>query len=630
MNIALKLYRIGFTALFTLVFGVNQPLSAVELLHQEEIPLEFVLDEIQNLPPKVTSQKTPQVDNVHVAHTCPRTKKKRCYDYVIVGLGTSGAVLARCLSNPVDGKFKNSVFVIEAGSNYSTDPAVLAPVQLGDTFDTKYTNSAAVRSTAVNQVLEISYGQLCGGSSGHNGFVATRGSPQRYDQWAVASGDTRWTYNNLLPFMRALEDYTPNGTTADLTQRGDSGPLSILQTQTPPPVNDPFTQAMLTVFNPIGTPVPYVADLNAGVSTGISRTQSTLKLPPTIVRAFSMDFLPTSIMTPDGHGVAGRKLEVELQAKATRVLFKQGTTQAIGMEYVHQNNPEEVLQVYARKKVILCAGPMSCAILQHSGIGPINVLNDALISPILVNNPNVGNGFINQPRTVALMLLPQGVTGQVLQANVSGYPYFTSNASDLTTANLQISAVPASNFPRNPLAVVSPLTPALTDPRYRAFFIIQSQPGSKGSILVRDDDPLNWPTVNFNFFANGGPSVQGTDANAMVSGYKLVRDIATQLGATMVFPPAAHFTAGNADQLLFDDAKAAFSNLHHYTGACNMGLSINDPLYPGVVDGRLHVFGTTNLMVVDNSVVPVPTASHPQLEAYVIGMQGANILGAQL
>jgi choline dehydrogenase-like flavoprotein len=160
-------------------------------------------------------------------------------DYVIVGLGTAGAVLARFLSDQIDGEFKNSVVVIEAGSNFTTggDPADRARVAQGapsgDTTiasDPKFSSYQLMGTgEAAPGSLAYTGGRLWGGGSSHNDMQSVRSTPNVYDDWATLSGNAQWSYSNLLPFMKFMEGYLPNGTTPDLAQRGLTGALSIAQ-----------------------------------------------------------------------------------------------------------------------------------------------------------------------------------------------------------------------------------------------------------------------------------------------------------------------------------------------------------------------------------------------------------------
>lgn len=203
---------------------------------------------------------------------CPRGEA----DYVIVGLGTAGSVLARELSNPTKGgNFKNSVLVLEVGQNRSNDPVIAqGPAFLFNNiddlaFNSKYAITKVAADSSIPPLLSnqlFSSGRLWFGTSAHNFMFAARGSSDRWDDLAAAVGDSQWSYNNLLPFMNALETY--HGTTTTPADRGFNGPLQISQASPIPKTPIPFQ--WLSHLSQ-GLPLPRISTCLPGIPPSLFR-----------------------------------------------------------------------------------------------------------------------------------------------------------------------------------------------------------------------------------------------------------------------------------------------------------------------------------------------------------------------
>ncbi len=526
--------------------------------------------------------------------------KSACADYIIVGLGTAGTVLARYLSDNIN----NKVLVLEAGKNYSHDPVILnANNPFAPSFSAKYTRDIVVHDPTIPALLDFSNGRTWGGSSAIYWLFMQRGSADRYNDWAVISGNPRWTYNNLLPFMKFLEKFVPDDTIPNLKQRGVHGPIVI--TQEPPVNNLPLAQATSRV-----TGAPLVPD-NNDVSLGVSANQLYLKrVNDRSIRSFASNaFLPPSVVSPTGKGVGNRQLTIISSATVTKILFK--GNKAIGVEYILDNNKEQIRRAFAKKKVIVCAGAVSPALLQLSGIGDAMLLQRQGIN-VLVNNPNVGRSLQVHYGAKAVIkgALPQGFTAFINLNRIGKIRKY------------QLLVLPGSFFVDPGIITSLNLTnqPIITVSAYNM------RPKSKGSILIPNNDPLTFPLVNYNLYSDGGLNDPGSDASEIVRVFKIIKHIADNAGLELAYPPVNHYPPIGSDQQLFEDAKASVVVTDHFTATCKMGTSITN----GVVDGNLHVFGVENLMVADNSIAPVPATGNTGWQAYVIGIIAAHILGFQL
>lgn len=276
----------------------------------------------------------------------------RQYDYIIVGNGSAGAILARKLSDD----FKKSVLVLEVGIDHNDDPIVLDPnvftsddvLNLLTSNPTYAVNYPVV--TGPGTTINYSAGRGWGGSAMHNYLEAVRPVPSDADTWAAISNNPRWSYNNLLPYMIALESYFPDGTVADPTQRGSSGPISL--TQSPPINSDPVAQAAVAV-----TGTTFIPDCNDALDPllGFSAAQQFITPPPNSHRSFSSnEFLTRDVVSSKGKGVCPRKLRIISNAIVSRVLFKgKKKIKAVGVEYIHADKKEKVCKAYG-KQIILC------------------------------------------------------------------------------------------------------------------------------------------------------------------------------------------------------------------------------------------------------------------------------------
>lgn len=536
------------------------------------------------------------------------------YDYIIVGNGTAGSVLARKLS---DDK-KTKVLVLEASIDTSTDPLVLAAsgpnlnfVFTELTSNPKYAESYETKFTSFGAPLTfVTYneGHGWGGGSAHNYQLTYRGSPYIYDQWAVLSNNPFWSYNSLLPLMKALENYTPCMTTPNSAQRGTGGPISITQTS-PLSQTDPLAMALA---GPLAGNAGFLADYNDPTSVtttghlfvGFSAVQHFATSPSGPCSGFgvrsysSKEFLPPSIVSPNGVAQDGRLLRIESDTHVSRVLFKK--KKAVGVEFVFGTKRNHAQKAYG-KKIILCAGSInSPAILQRSGIGDPAILEPLGID-VIVANPNVGANLNNQyGLSTTVGLATAGVLG----------------TWDCTGAGAALG--PNFNYPDDNIRRVELIGNAQGPVSGVILFMLN--PNSRGTVQIVSRDQFTPPNINLNMYSDGPYTQFGTDANLMVTTLQLLLQA---VGGAAINPPASD--AGNAAALnnfLTRQSGPPIAE-SHVCSTCRMGTSIAN----GVVDGTLHVFGVKNLMVADNSAVPVIEDGNTCYTAYMMGLGAAAILG---
>ena len=532
-------------------------------------------------------------------------KKKKRYDYIIVGGGAAGCIAARKLSDD----HHVSVLLLEAGSNRLSDPVILNPNWLANAnalifnplYSINYTMEDPSGFLSSNNYSE---GRTLGGGAAHNFLLAVRGTPRIYDSWVTTSGNANWSYNgNVLPLMKNLETYTPNGTVANPAQRGSTGPISLLQNPPIVPVVGDFLSELSAVTN-----APFIADYNDPSlgDIGISAIQQFITPAPDSHRSFSgLDYL-ADVIDANGKGLHGRKLTVLTNAKALDFRIND-SMRATSVHYSCTDSGDDndplVLKASLTKHtgtLILTAGSVQTPVLlMRSGVGPAAELNAAGI-PVVVDSPNVGQNLQNQYGGSAI------VTGTVpfeAEAFLDGYPYMANDG----VRRLQAINIPLGSIFQSLLSI--------------------SDPQSVGSISVVSNDPFIDPLLSFAPFSDGSVTTPGSDAYLQVSFYKMIKAAANASGQVVIYPQADHYPApfGPApdDLLLLADAKNDLTLQAHIVGTARMGTNISN----GVVEGDLNVFGLENVKVADNSIQPLSTDGNTCYPAYIIALVLCQTLG---
>lgn len=587
------------------------------------------------------------------------------YDYVIVGLGTAGAPLARKLSDPdASGRFTKSVLVIEAGKNLSDDPEVLIPTFLQEGlnhdklyFQPKYSKTLVGFSYNFDEESAFSTyvatdGRMWGGSSAHSGLQAYRPIPDEFDEWAAITGESRWTYANLLAnVIRPMEHFSADFP-INLTERGVTGPNFI--TAEPridtPQVDPRGVYSDLAEF----LQVPLKLDTN-DMSTGdvgIGPNQNWMTPQPgpnpwnpaTAIRSHTANAYLTGIpelgipavVSDDGRGLNGRRLTIHSNAYAEKVLFNNERV-ATRVTYQHTVGGESICKVArAREKIILAAGAFyDPAILQRSGVGPADVLS-RLDIPIVFANENVGRHLKNHVGIyTGFGDFLNGTTATNIhpEAYVNGFidvlaEYGGGNEGTGDERRFQILIFTNGQFGAGaPLQMIG------------GYYLT---PKSEGQVIIQSEDPHTDPFVAFNFYGDGPispPFEPDSDMAITVAYLKQIKDFVdtnfpgTWVGAPFFIDaslfeddPPGTFDPKTADEKLaeyvYANAATKFSQTYHNSSTTRMAASAAD----GVVDGTLHVFGVQNLMVASTSVFPDITRSNTSYGARIIGLEAARII----
>ena len=529
------------------------------------------------------------------------------FDYIIVGAGSSGCVLANRLSADP----KNSVCLLEAGPR-DWNPFIHIPAGFIKTLTNPSVNwlfkSEPSWGTA-GRVIDIPRGKTLGGSSSINGMVFNRGQNLDFDVWAQ-KGNKGWSYSDLLPYFKRYENRIGE---YDKRYRGSSGELPITDLEYRDPLCEAFIQGA------IEEGIPLNKDYNGETQEGVSYVQRTTKgrFRVSAARAF---------LNP----VKNRKnLEIITNAFVTKVIVE--NKKATGIEYFRGGRSGKKINLNANKEVILSSGVVkSPHILHLSGIGPAKDLNDLGIK-VVHDLKGVGMNLRDHfaPRMTAraknvetinersrgLKLLKEigkYFLGKQSIVNLSPtlvYCFWHSNEA-IRNHDIQMTFTPASYKE----GVQSTLD---TEPGFTVA-AWQQRPESLGWIKIKSKDPFSAPEIQPNYLD------AEEDKRVVVAGLKLSRRLMHSNALSKffdyeVYPGLEH----QSDDELLQIARERGTTTYHQMGSCRMGPK-SDPT--AVVDNNLKVYGIQNLRVIDASIMPTMLSANLHSGATLIGERGSDLV----
>lgn len=557
--------------------------------------------------------------------------KNSVFDYIVIGAGTAGGIVAKKLTDDP----KTSVLVLESGINSTAQlsgASVLDAINLHS--DNKFASNLVSRLefSVLRQLLTVN-GRVIGGSSEVNEMYAVRGSKALYNEWAALTDEPQWSYDQVRSLFIQNETYT--GLTQRPKSRGRKGPIFVRQQHIP---SNGLIQTLAdAAANVLG--IKNVKDYNTGVrDCTFYKSQFIQKeVGNTITRSSTATgYLNESIVTqgdefhPDEFGVGKRKLAIFGKTTVNKILFKKkkGQMIAIGVQYVRNGISQKS---FARKGVIVSAGFFSSVILQRSGIGKSDDLLNAGIRP-LIKNPNVGYHLQTQAyaglgvEVETSQIIP--VVGADPNQPIILGAFVAENKDNLEEGRrLQILGAPAPLF--LPSSDVNRNEWGLDlnkQNNVMSFGLIDLNPRSKGTIMASHSDPEAPPSFSFNPLQ---PTTNDLDflVDQYIHMYNIIQEARSNNSGIkdVVYPPEEVFQiADEAEKRrqLGDFVRASYSNFFHYGGQCKMGKSVQD----GVVNGRLDVFGTTNLKVADLSIAPILPDGNTCLAAQMIGLNAVRFI----
>ncbi len=499
------------------------------------------------------------------------------FDYVIVGAGSAGCVLANRLSARADIR----VLLLEAGGADSSPwihmPAGLARLVDDPRVDWRYYTEP--EPELQGRRLYWPRGRVLGGSSSINAMCYTRGHSHDYDEWAALAGD-EWSYANVLPYFLKAEDQARG---AD-AYHGVGGPLAVEDLRFRNPLTPVFVEAG------VACGLPRNPDFNGGQQEGVGFYQVTQ-------RGGRRCSAATAYLAP-----ARRRanLEIRTHCLVTRIVF--AGTRAIGVEFRRHGSLERVL---AEREVLLAAGAIgSPQLLLLSGIGPAEHLRQMGL-PVVAHSPDVGRNLQDHLDFCTLSRCAQPITYDFTRLQELGVAlrYF------LTRSGPGVSNIAeAGAFARSPLAPDSRpdlqlhFVPAQLDDHGRnrlpghgfTVHACMLRPRSRGTITLRSIRPEDPPRIQPGYLTAAG------DFDVLLEGVRLSRDIiraapfAPYRGAE-IFPGEGMTVRSELETVIRRKAET----IYHPCGSCRMGRNAD-----AVLDGSLRVRGAEGLRVIDASAMP--------------------------
>ncbi|KAH7337844.1 alcohol oxidase [Rhizoctonia solani] len=587
------------------------------------------------------------------------------FDYVVVGGGTAGLALAARLSdNP-----KVSVGIIEAGPYYENDPLINTPAfasQLQGNAKYDWLFKSVPQSHINNRILPLPRGKALGGSSAINLMVFDRASKTEYDAWRTL-GNPGWDWNNLLPYMKSAERFT--GIDLFRANYTHATPGSIFPSQgTKGPIAASFNTWYSDIVVPyrgtmsnLGVPINFDPDSGDtfglyNSATAVNRTTGTRSYAANTYFAYN----------------SGRKnLVVLTGAQATKIEFNNSTTgkpygklTATGVAFVHNST---AYVVRAKKEVILSTGTFQTPqLLELSGIGNSKILRqNGILS--LVDLPGVGENLQDHLFLSSLYELKPGLTTLDILRNNASYAaaaqaqyaathdgILTSSISMLSFINLDylttsaelsnmitklnqeiaddgITALQKAQYiiqkdwlkkrvghlevVLNP-GYFGPGTPR-ANTSYASLSMVLQHPFSRGSVHINSSDPLASPQINPNYFSKSID--QETFVQALKFGLKVsqTEPLASLVIARQDPPPEV-----SSNEAYTEFVKANVRTIHHPIGTS----ALAPRAIGGVVDTSLKVYGTSNVRVVDASIIPIHMGTHLSRTVYGIAEKAAAII----
>ncbi|NBC37436.1 hypothetical protein GTZ99_12840 [Novosphingobium sp. FSY-8] len=526
------------------------------------------------------------------------------FDYVIVGAGSAGCVLAARLSeNP-----QTRVLLLEAGgSDRRMDVQIpLAVSKLWPNPDLTWGFLSEPEAELDGRCLPVARGRMLGGTSSLNGMMAIRGHAADYDGWRDM-GLPGWGWDDVLPWFRRLESHWRG----DTPQHGGSGPLSVQAHPAPSPLYDHAVQAARAMGFPI------TQDFNGERTDGFG-------MPDFTIRDGRRHSTADAYLRP----AMGRpNLEVRTGALATRILMTDG--RATGIAY-RQHGAEHTVQ--AAREVVLAGGAInSPQLLMLSGIGPGAHLADMGVA-VQVDSPDVGAHLQDHPGAgMEFDLAPHlAFENQLRLDRLLGWAmrWFARKNSILGAPPLGISANVASlpgnpqvdlHFLLVPLAMESRVwMPPFVRPfgaRMGAMWSL-NYPKSRGRLSLRNADPAAHPRIAFNLLSHPD------DRAAMVHGCRtLLRLLEQPALAQVVGPMRRPHGPLNSDAAILAHVRATGATAYHPSGTCRMGGDAGS-----VVDGQLRVRGVDGLRVADASVFPCLPGGNTNLPVIMVAERAADFL----
>jgi choline dehydrogenase len=526
------------------------------------------------------------------------------FDYIVVGAGSAGAVLASRLSE----RSSTKVLLVEAGG--PTHPLSRFPLSFGLFIEKPGVNwlyQSEPEENTANRQIPVPRGKMLGGSSAINGLVWVRGQKLDYDTWAQM-GARGWSWEQVAPLFTRIESYEKGGANG----RGTSGPLKVTEVPDQNPLYDAMFKAAVAAgykLNP---------DYNSEDQEGVVKTQASIWRGQRM--SVARCYLQPAMKRPN--------LTVVTNAPTRKIVLE--GTRCTGIVYEHQGKQ---VQVKAGKDVILCAGAVATPqILELSGIGNPDILKTFGIA-VQHALPAVGENFRDHlnariiwrvkdakasynHKARGLGALGQGMRYVATRGGFVSLPSapllaFLRTRPELATPDVQMHIVPYS--------IKDPKTRKLQDFPSMTVACYQLRPESLGTIHIRSSNPDDQPAIRFNFLADP------IDQRAMIDGFHMMRKMVN--AAPMNALRGDEFSPGK--QVAKDDEILSWirqnaQTAYHPIGTCRMGPAGRST----VVDEKLKMHGISGLRIADASIFPTMPSGNTNAPAILVGEKAADLIRA--
>jgi choline dehydrogenase len=531
-------------------------------------------------------------------------------DFVIIGGGTSGCLLANRLSE--DGKY--SVILLEQGQNMDSDELILNPENSGG-FSNMLNNHYArlffqcttfPENNVSNRTFPYTLGRLLGGGSSVNDMLYINGSNSLYEKWQQDTGDSRWSPVSVRNTFNELQ------TTGGMLIRKVPEVRVAVDLQT----------ATIAITGTL--PVDDYNNTEAGAFTQ-ARLFQTLDSNGEPIRASSShNFIENIIKKPSENryidvGIAPRRLRIFYETTVLKIKTKSPPVLATGVDVI-QNNRK--LSIGANQTVICCAGVNTPALLMNSGIGPVGALADAGVNVVFANE-HVGVRLQNHPIMLSIASVPDSSEFEI---NLPKDLYSGGALLPDAIRNLSDGVHPSARSIE--LLNIGQRTPDGKKQVAIALFLLQ--PRSTGSVIIQSGDPLRIPKVGDEYLSDGGGggSSPGNadDIDVLARGMFTVRDIINYMhdnidtGYVRTYPPT-DVPYQSMDNMR-DYIRKNLEQSSHWSSTCRMAASPLD----GACNSSGEVYGVQRLVVGDVCASPQIVDGHTSASAYLIAQKLATYL----
>ncbi|MCR9286034.1 GMC family oxidoreductase N-terminal domain-containing protein [Saprospiraceae bacterium] len=532
------------------------------------------------------------------------------FDYIIIGAGSAGCVLANRLSkNP-----NNQVLLLEAGGPDS-NPLVHIPGAYCDLFRTKVDWSfwTEPQKHANNRRIYLPRGKALGGSSSINAMAYVRGNKEDYNDWSKM-GNEGWSYDEVLPYFKKSEHFHQIGEVEpDFHNQGGE-----LHVENGTKFRTPYADAFVKAGTQIG--IPQNKDYNGSNQTGVMRLQFNIKngRRHSGVDAFLKPALKRS------------NLKAITKAHVTRILIE--NDKAVGIEY---SNGKKTIQLKCNKEVIVSAGAFqSPQILMLSGIGNSKELKNHQIE-CKKELPGVGQNlqdhlFFN---VSAISKQQKGTNHYIPQHRriLPLFEYLFKKKGPYTMSpleaggfiNIDDQSKERANFQFHfaPMHLGKGYDYDMYDlstyPSHDGFTILPSllKPESRGYIGLRSSNPMDAPVIQPNFLE------KEADLNQLIKGSKIALEMMGQSAFSPYLQELISLPENSSDDVIAEHIRNSMETIYHPIGTCKMG---NDEM--AVVDSELRVHGIEGLRVVDASIMPEIITGNTNAPVYMIAEKAADMI----